>query len=377
MSYWQAVILGVIQGLAEFLPISSDGHLAFAQHWMGLNAESLPMILFDVMAHVGTLVSIVIVFWTVFVRFFRRLLTELRVSGRRPASRRRPWLVRNAACRVTLLGMVACVPTGLIALRFKHQLEAAYGSPLLIGLGFFVTGAFLFISHRVRRPRVPLRRFGALGAFMVGVGQGLAVAPGVSRSALTICTALLFGLKRRWSAEFSFFIAFPAICGATLVKLKDAADLPSHQWAELIGPTAVGSVIAAVVGYAALRILLVAVRRAKLIYFGYYVWVIGAITIGLGLTGRLGHHDPQATSSPRDAAISEWTAGPAASASAPTLTVLSSTTPPADSERTDQHTRAPSSNAPLVHSNTPAPTEKPTLPTDASYRICPGESASL
>jgi undecaprenyl-diphosphatase len=287
MTYWQAVVLGIIQGVAEFLPISSDGHLAVAQHWMGLDAESLPMILFDVMAHCGTLVSIVIVFWVIFWKFFRKVIAELRSGG--VQGDRRPWLVRNAACRVLLLGIVASVPTGLIGVGFKHQLEAMFGSPVLIGVGFLITGAFLLISHLIGTPRVPLRRFGPVGAFMIGVAQGAAVAPGVSRSALTISTALMFGLKRRWAAEFSFFIAFPAICGATVVKLKDAFKMPHEQLAALVGPTLVGAIISAIVGYFALKILLVAVRRARLVYFAWYVFLVGTVVIILGATGHMGH----------------------------------------------------------------------------------------
>lgn len=289
MTYWQAIILGIIQGVAEFLPISSDGHLAVAQHWMGLDAESVPMILFDVVAHCGTLVSIVIVFWTVFWRFFRRLILELRPPAGPRKADRRPWLVRNASCRILLLAMLACIPTGIIGLKFKHQLEALYGTPVMIGVGFLITGAFLVVSHLLGNPRRPLRAFGPLAAFLVGIGQGAAIAPGVSRSALTISIALMSGLKRRWAAEFSFLIAFPAICGATVVKLKDAFEMAQGSLAGLVGPIAVGSIVSAVVGYAALRVLLVAVRRAKLIYFAYYVFVVGIIVMIMGATGRLGH----------------------------------------------------------------------------------------
>jgi len=357
MTYVQAIVLGVIQGLAEFLPISSDGHLSAAQHVMGLDAESVPMILFDVIAHCGTLISITIVFWVTFTRFFRRLLVELA-----PSKDKRPWLVRNAAWRTLLLGVLASIPTGLIGVLFKHQLEAAYGMPVIIGLGFWITGAFLYVAETWGRPHKPLRQFGPVAALAIGIGQGLAIAPGVSRSALTISTSLMFGLKRRWAAEFSFFIAFPAICGATVIKLKDAFKMPHDQLSGLVGPIAVGAVISAIVGYFALRLLLVAVRAAKLRYFSYYVWIIGAVVIVMALTGHMKpNHTETSPGSSTHACVSP--AGPMESASDVTRTSLPSETHTADRDLTAQHTRRPSSNGPLVHSNSARPAAKPTLAT--------------
>ncbi|MBN1344521.1 MAG: undecaprenyl-diphosphate phosphatase [Phycisphaerae bacterium] len=290
MNYIQAIILGVIQGLTEFLPVSSSGHLALVQHWMKLEPESPLMITFDVATHLGTLLAVVVVFAATFLQYLRRLVAEIRTPRLEPnPNRRRPWLVRNAAWRVLILGIIASVPTGLIGVVFKDQLEAAFGNPVLIGCALLATGVLLFISGKAPRPRKTWRQFGALGALLVGLAQGLAITPGISRSGATICTALLCGLKRRWAAEFSFFIAFPAICGAALLKAKDVLELPSDQIAAMpVGPIVVGSLVAAVVGYAALRLLLVAVRSAKLIYFSYYVWALGLLVIVLGATGRLG-----------------------------------------------------------------------------------------
>jgi undecaprenyl-diphosphatase len=146
----------------------------------------------------------------------------------------------------------------------------------------------LFVSGKVPRPRKPWRQFGLGCALLIGLAQGIAITPGVSRSGATICTALLCGLKRRWAAEFSFFIAFPAICAAAASEFKDALELPKEQLqAMAFGPIVVGSIVAAVVGYFALRMLLVAVRRAKLIYFSFYVWAIGLLVLILGVTGNL------------------------------------------------------------------------------------------
>lgn len=290
MEIWQAVVLGVVQGLTEFLPVSSSGHLALVQHWMRLPADSTEMLLFDVATHLGTLLAVVIVFFGTFISFFARLVREARTGA--PSSDtgpQRPWFVRNAAWRVAILGMIACVPTGIIGLGFQDQFKAAFGSPTAIGIALLVTGALLFVSGRVSRPRKGWRRFGVLGAVAVGIAQGLAITPGISRSGATICTALLCGLKRRWAAEFSFLIAFPAICAAAAKEFKDVLELPADQLAGIpAGPIVIGSLVATVVGFFALKGLLAAVRSAKLIYFSYYVWAVGVLVIVLGQTGRLG-----------------------------------------------------------------------------------------
>ncbi len=290
MEIWQAVVLGVIQGLTEFLPVSSSGHLALVQHWMRLPAESTEMLLFDVATHLGTLLAVVVVFARTFLAYFARLIRELRSDGPPPNPRsRRSWFVRKAAWRVAILGMIACVPTGVIGLGFQDQFKAAFGSPTAIGIALLVTGVLLFASSKVPRPRKSWRQFGVLGALAVGVAQGLAITPGISRSGATICTALLCGLKRQWAAEFSFLIAFPAICAAAAKEFKDVLELPADQLAGIPAlPIAVGSLVATVVGYFALKGLLAAVRGAKLVYFSYYVWALGVLVIVLGQTGRLG-----------------------------------------------------------------------------------------
>jgi undecaprenyl-diphosphatase len=290
VSYSQAIVLGIIQGLTEFLPVSSSGHLALAQHWMRLEAESPLMISFDVATHLGTLLAVIVVFWTTFIRFFRRLVSEQRRAPTTPnLTRPSSWFVRNAAWRVLILGAIACLPTAIIGVAFKDPLEAAFGRPILIGIALLVTGALLFVSGKVPRPRKPWRQFGIVGALLVGLAQGLAITPGISRSGATICTALICGLKRRWAAEFSFLIAFPAICGAALVKIAETGNLPPEQIAAIpLGPIIAGSLTAAAVGYVALRLLLEAVRRAKLVYFSYYVWALGLLVIVLGMTGQLG-----------------------------------------------------------------------------------------
>ena len=272
LSYWQALLLGFIQGLTEFLPISSSGHLAITQRLMHLEPDSQAMLLFDVVSHLATLAAVILVFAGTFGRYLRRLGAE---TSARFAGRRIAW-------RLILLGIVASVPTALIGLAFKDTFEAAFGKPVWIGVGLLLTGTLLFVIGKIPRPRRGWRRFGAGRAFWVGVVQGLAILPGISRSGSTICLAMLLGLRRRWAAEFSFFIAAPAICGAALLKAKDTFDLYGGQLEGIPkGPILVGAVAALLSGYVALRLLLAAVRRAKLQYFCYYCWLAGIAVIAL------------------------------------------------------------------------------------------------
>lgn len=272
LSYASAAFLGVLQGATEFLPISSSGHLALAQHFLHLEAESQAMIVFDLAVHLGTLVAVVVVFASDFTAFARRLIAE---SSDGFTGRRIAW-------KITGFGVAASIPTAVIGLLFKDELEAAFGKPFWIAWALIFTGTLLWITNKVPRPTRGWRRFGFGRAVLIGLGQGLAIMPGVSRSGTTISLALIVGIKRRWAGQFSFFIAVPAIGGAALLKLKDVLSEQSVDLATVIdGPLIVGSLIAAVTGYVALRALLSIVHRAKLHYFSYYCWVLGVVVLVL------------------------------------------------------------------------------------------------
>ena len=267
LDYLKAILLGVLQGLTEFLPISSSGHLAITQARLGLNPDSPTMLLMDVMMHVGTLLAVLLVFARPGKRFFSRLLAESTGDWRRP----------RYAWRIALLAIAASIPTAAIGLAFKDTFEAAFGKPEWIGFSLMVTGACLAALVIVPRGRRGWKDFAWWQAALVGIAQGLAILPGISRSGITICVASYCGLRRRWTAEFSFLIAVPAIAGATLLKLKDTYEQPSEvlravPWM----PILVGSAVSLVVGVVALLLLLGAVRRAKLHYFALYCWALGA-----------------------------------------------------------------------------------------------------
>jgi undecaprenyl-diphosphatase len=264
--YLKAMVLGIVQGATEFLPVSSSGHLAIIQDLFALEADSPQMLLFDVLAHVGTLVAVFIVFAHSAGRYLRRLLAETSSS----------WTKRRHAWRIALLGVAASVPTAAIGLAFKDFFEGAFGKKWLIALCLIITGILLSGTLLVRKPKRGWGQFGIIHAALVGVAQGLAILPGISRSGTTICVACYIGLRRRWAGEFSFFIAVPAIIGATAFKIKDTFDLSREEFASIAwGPTIVGAVVSLIVGVFALRALLDVVRRAKLHYFALYCWLLG------------------------------------------------------------------------------------------------------
>lgn len=279
MSWLQAVLLGALQGLTEFLPVSSSGHLVLAEQGMrqlGGSAmpapQSEPMLLFDLSVHVGTLAAIIAVFAPQLRRYLRSLVAQIPRVGRL-ASARPP-----GALYITALGVVACIPTAGLGLYFKDWFETAFGRPGMVGLGLLVSGALLVAAELRPRPVKGFRRFGVGGALLVGLAQGVAIAPGISRSGATICVALLCGLRRRWAGQFSFLIAAPAIVGGSAIKLAEVLGGSAGR-SVAIGPIVVGAVVAGVVGYVALRLLLSAIQRARLHYFGYYCWVVGLVAI--------------------------------------------------------------------------------------------------
>ena len=266
LTYWQALLLGAVQGLTEFLPISSSAHLALSQRLMALEADSAAMLLFDAFVHIGTVLSIGIVFFHPELEFLRRLRRELEPS----------WNRARYGWRIIGFTAAASVPTGVIGLLFKKKFEGAFDNPRSMGLHLCVTGGLLFALMFVPRGRRGWKQIHWWEAGLVGVVQGLAIFPGISRSGSTICTASYCGWRRKWAAHFSFLIAMPAILGGTVIKLKDTLELPAAELQAIPwGAIVVGALVSTVVGVLALKLLLSAVRRAKLHYFAPYCVAVG------------------------------------------------------------------------------------------------------
>ncbi len=255
MNYLNAILLGIIQGLTEFLPVSSSGHLVVLQDWLGFNPDSPEMLAFDVVSHLGTLLAVAVVFG----QQIRKLLTT-----------------RQHAPRILGLGLAATLITGIIGLSCKGWFESLFAHTRLVGTAFIATGVVLFATSRARRPRKGWKQFGFWAAGLVGLAQAVAIIPGISRSGLTICVAMLLGLRRRWAAQFSFLIAAPAIIGATILELKHFFEASSaDQISDFTGSLVIGGLVAFVVGLLALLLLLQMVQRSRLHWFSYYVWPLG------------------------------------------------------------------------------------------------------
>ncbi len=254
--YIHAVILGVVQGIAEFLPISSSGHLVIADALLREYSntttpkESVTM---EIALHFGTLLSILVV--------YRDDLLKL-VSDR----------------KLMTMIVLATVPVGLVGILLKDYVDQAFGSPLLAGCALMVTAVFLLLGRKLQSSGKCLADMTVGMASVIGVFQAIAIIPGISRSGSTIAAGMATGLNREHAARFSFLIAIPAIGGATVVQMKDLVTgeeaLPGSPW-----PVLLGTVIAFVVGLAALKLLIRLVVADRLHWFAFYCVAVGCLTI--------------------------------------------------------------------------------------------------
>lgn len=286
------MILGFLQGVTEFLPISSSGHLVVYQWLFGPGGPDETQLLFDVMVHLGTLIAVLIVF---------RSDIALLVSGAWRAATGHANEDRGAL-RLLILLAVGTVPAAVFGLGWKDELVRLFSAPAYVGCAFLVTGTILWLSRfsgQQGRPGSPGRPDGStqagqtgrdlhrttwLDALLIGLGQALALIPGISRSGTTISIALLLGLDRRLAARYSFLLAIPAILGAVAVQAGDSGGIPLDQWTAVT----VGTLTAAVSGYIALKLLLRIVVAGNLSRFSYYCWGIGLLTLGGALSGLTG-----------------------------------------------------------------------------------------
>ncbi len=273
MDILQAITLGVVQGLTEFLPVSSSGHLVLFQALLGMTE---PALFFNVSVHVGTLAAVVI--------FFRRDLHAIakalvRLTVGSLQARRWTWPAdtrQAAACRLAVLICIGSVPTAMIGLLFKQFADQIFASVLLVGILLLITGTLVWATRRIQTPGNGGKQMGAFDALLVGTVQGLAVLPGISRSGATIATALFRGISRDNAARFSFLLSLPAIVGAEILSLKDlgGADIAAG-W----GAVAAGTAAAFIVGYLSLRWLVALIRKGRLFVFAPYCWLMGLAAI--------------------------------------------------------------------------------------------------
>lgn len=278
MSWLDALILGIVQGLAEYLPISSSGHLEIFNHLLGSNLAGADSLQFDVVLHVATVLSTIVILWKKFVPLCTSFFT----------------LKRDENTTYVWKLLLSCIPVGIVGVCFKDQVEALFGvsddgssNLLLVGICLCITAMLLSFAYFFRtRPLIAHHKEGRniswLDAFIIGIAQAVAVLPGLSRSGSTIATGILLGDKREQVAQFSFFMVVIPILGEALldlVKLLHSAPATAETSAVGLPATAIGFISAFVVGCLACNWMLSIVRKGKLVWFALYCIVVGIACI--------------------------------------------------------------------------------------------------
>lgn len=249
LTIWQAIILGLVQGLTEFLPVSSSGHLVIFQTLLGVDAE---MMTFDIFVHVGTLVAVFAAFWQDI------------------------WaIVRRPFCHTTAMIIVACIPAGLMGVFLDDIFARFFSSIIVVACALILTGILLMISDRMNGEKT-IADLTVSSSLLIGLFQGCAITPGLSRSGSTIFGALLMGLRRSEAAKFSFIVSIPVILGAAFLESIDVLQAGETL---LTVPYITGAVVAAVSGYAAIKIFLKLLEKRNMRYFSYYVWCVAAVIL--------------------------------------------------------------------------------------------------
>lgn len=275
MTFLSSFLLGLVQGIAEFLPISSSGHLAIAQNLLGMSDAGTVPEFFDVLLHLGTLVAVFVAYWAdikdMVLEFFRGAGDLIRHSTPNPVP---------PARRLILLIILGTLPL-FVVLPVKDAVQSLSNSMVFIGAALIVTGVLLFVSDRVKKGRKNERTATWLDVLIVGLGQAIATMPGISRSGMTITTGCFVGFERKFAVRFSFLLSIPAVLGANILSLADAAKA-GINWAE-VPVYLVGVVTAAVVGYLCIRLLRFIADRGKFGAFAYYCWAVGVLTLVLNV----------------------------------------------------------------------------------------------
>ncbi len=285
MSLLEAIFMGIIQGLTEFLPVSSSGHLAIFKNIFQVNTDT--GILFDVLLHIGTLVAVFIVYHRDIGKMIREgfgLLGDAfcnigiffqRNAGKQEVPYRR--VIKNGYRKFDLLVIVSTIPTAVIGYTAKDLVEVASGVLLVPGICLILTSILLFISDRIPDKGKSPKNVTYTNAFGIGICQGIATLPGLSRSGTTITACLISGFDRNFAVKYSFIMSIPAILGAAILQLKDIGTVEVEP--VQVGYYALGTLVAAVVGYVCIKTLLVVVRKKKFTYFAAYCMLIGILSI--------------------------------------------------------------------------------------------------
>jgi len=258
MDYKQAIFLGVVQGLTEFIPVSSSGHLVFFQSLFGLKE---PQLFFDIMLHLGTLMAVVVFFRGDIWEIARRVRRSLKEKESYPSTKIFIWII------------LATIPTGLMGILLKDWFESLFSEPKIVGGMLLITGSILWLTRLANKEGRTIESMTWIDSILIGIAQGIAIIPGISRSGATISAGLFRGLDRELSGKFSFLLSIPAILGATVLHLREIGTQGE------IGLSFLGMAVAFIVGLVSLMLLMKIIRQGKISSFSYYCWGMGITMI--------------------------------------------------------------------------------------------------
>lgn len=271
MTYFEATILGLVQGLAEFLPISSSGHLALLQSWFKIDESKV--LLFTVLLHVGTLISVFIVYR----KDIWELIVELVLTIRDLCTGKGLRMEERPVRKLGVMIIVATIPTAIIGFAFGDFFDSLYTSVLPIGIGLIITGFLLVFAEKINTGNRGIKQMNCRNAIFIGVVQGIAICPGISRSGSTLFGSLVCNLDRKFAVKFVFLISIPSILGSAI--LETPAAIEAGVTASQLGPVIWGMAVAAISGLVAIKGMIKIVSDKKLSWFSYYVWVLGLVVV--------------------------------------------------------------------------------------------------
>ena len=276
MTYFMSILMGIIQGVAEFLPISSSGHLALFQTFFGMENMEEKYMFFTVLLHFGTLISVCMVYWRDIVDMIREFFLGIAAL----AGRKDTGVAPPPARRMVMLIIIATVPL-FVMVFLQDAVNQLFSNSIMVSCALLATGFILFFSDRMARGHKTAKNATVADALIVGCGQALAVIPGLSRSGTTISVGMMRGFDRAFAVRFSFLMSLPAVLGANVLEIKDA--LASNFPIEELPMYLVGVAVSAVVGYFAIRLVKILSDKGKFGKFAYYCWAVGLGSLVAGI----------------------------------------------------------------------------------------------
>jgi undecaprenyl-diphosphatase len=267
MDILKIIILAIVQGLTEFLPVSSSGHLALAEYLLGIES---PGVTLEVFLHFGTFMSVLVIFWKDIAKIIIAFFGNFWKVWKYPTV-----MKENEDFAMGIYIILSMIPAGIVGVLFEEQIDGFFDNILMVGIALIVTGTVLFLTQWAQNEKRPLNWWRTI---LMGIAQAIAIIPGISRSGSTVSTGMFLGMPREKVAKFSFLMALPLIFGATIMKAKTAFATEGFIWSGII----IGTITAFLFGYFAVKWLLRAIIKGRLYLFGFYCLILGFIAIIFG-----------------------------------------------------------------------------------------------